>query len=254
MDRAVASEAKGRGFESLRMRQDRYFVNVRYVMLSFLKKATCFLLVFSILLLTACNDGEIKKEGGNDSKKHYYITPTPFTEKKDDGINTGLKLCDVEMVRLLAASYFAALKSGDADKLSPLVTDPDSIKEGMFAHFKNAESINVRHVYQLDGQTPLDYVIYVYYEVKFKDIETAVPSLDELFVTRKEDKYYVMNGPVPAIAYNNVLGKINAEAGVKELIESVNRLFEKALDSDEALRAYIEGSRDENSSLSDDNL
>ena len=219
-----------------------------------LSKPIAFLLALTLFLLTACSDGEIKKDDESSTEKHYYITPTPITEKHDDGITTSLRLCDVEMVRLLAASYYSALKNEDMSKLSQLVSDPDSLNDGVFAHFKNLDSINVRHVYMLDGETPLDYVIYVYYELKFKDIETPIPSLDELFVTKNEDKYYVMNGPVPAIAYNKVLGVINAEPGVKELVDSVNRLFRKALDSDPALKTYIEGSSDENSSRNDDNL
>ena len=210
-------------------------------------------MLLTLFLLTACSDGEIKKEDSS-SDKHYYITPTPVTNKPDDGIVTGLKLCDVEVVRLLAASYYSALKNKDMTKLKPLVSDPDSLKDSMFVNFENVEAINVRHVYMLDGETPLDYVIYVYYELKFKDIDTPVPSLDELFVTKNGDNYYVMNGPVPAIAYNNVLGVIKANQGVKELVDSVNRLFEKALSEDENLKAYIQGNSDENSSRNEDNL
>ena len=221
-------------------------------MLNKLRKITFAFLISLLLCLTACSDDEVKKD--EDSEKHYYITPTPATKKADDGINTSLPVCDTELVRLLVGSYYAALKNNDMSRLSQLVSSPAALTEDIFKNYKNAESINVRHVYQLEGETPLDYIIYVYYELKFKDIDTPVPSLDELYVTKNGDGYSIANGTVSATAYGKVLDIAKNEQGVKELVDSVNRLFDKALQKDEALKAYLTGSSDSNSSLNSDNL
>lgn len=198
------------------------------------------ILILALIFCSACNYGEIKKEGDGSDKSHYYITPTPEGNSQSLEIDTDLPTCNIEQIRLLTSSYYSALKNGSAEQLANLVQDPTAINDEVFDAWEGVSGISVKHVYMLEGASPIDYIVYVYYELKIEGTTKTIPSLDELYINYSNDMYYVINGSVSATAYNEVQRKINGNEGVNNLVTSVNRLFEEAVSSDETVKNFVE--------------
>lgn len=198
--------------------------------------------LIACLLFTACGYGEVKIETAtDDTAQKIYVTPTAAPLPGTTGqISTSLPVCGQESIMILISSYYAAMETGTVDELGTLVSNPERIDEKQFDKFENASDVNVIRVYALEGTGSIETIAYVYYEVFIEGIETSVPSLDELFIKNDNGTYYIYNGTLPTNEYDQLV-KLTSVEGVSELVTSVNREFMNKMNSDEALKEYIDG-------------
>lgn len=199
--------------------------------------AVVLLLAFSA---SACGYGERKIENATgETADKIYISPTEFPS---DGMSgrpaTSLEVCGQEGILLLTASYYSALADGDLSALNALVSNPENLTENVLNRFQGVSKIHVKNVYTVDGTKTVGTVAYVYCELTFEGYDTIVPSLDELFISDSNGTYTIFNGTLPTEEYNS-LSQISQSEGVTQLVESVNRSFNEALDSDASLKDYI---------------
>ena len=189
------------------------------------------------LFFYACGEEKIELKAPDETGVKVIITPTPVTGSE---AVTDLKVCDNDKIIMLVSSLYSAMSEKDYSKMKPLVTDEEELNSSLLYRYEDAKSINVKKIYMIENEAPIDCIIYVYVELSYEGIETAVPTLDEYYVENVDGEYRIINGSVSRSAYNAAREKIGAEPGVAELIDSVNQKFNEALAADEALRDYVE--------------
>lgn len=192
----------------------------------------------SALFLSACGEPKIEVKAPEEKSVQVFITPTPMGEKNTA---TSLKVCDDEKIKMLFSTFYTALGGKDYSALKPLVTDVEKLNSSIFTPYQDAKSVDVKKIYMLEGEAPINFIVYVHSEIVLEGIETPVPSLEEYFVTVNENgEYRVLNGSVSRAAYNAANEKIKSESGVSELKNSINKEFEEALEKDAALKSYAD--------------
>ena len=94
--------------------------------------------------------------------------------------------------------------------------------------------------YTKPGPVENSYLVYVYYEVKFHDIDTVAPGLNTLYVcTNDTGELYVFSGDVDSYV-SEYMQLVSTQQDVKDLFNRVQVTYNDAVDSDEDLKAFLE--------------
>lgn len=152
-------------------------------------------------------------------------------------------------INTLVNAYLDATLKCDMEELEKLVTQISNIKEAelkvkqsMMEEYQNVEC------YTIDGVNKGEYLVYVYWEIKFKDVDTAPPGLMRYYVvTDSSGALKIENGLVQQ-EVQDYIKKMDDSAEVKEMAEKVNYNFEEAISKDENLRelySKLNGGSDE---------
>lgn len=149
-----------------------------------------------------------------------------LTEDTDSGINT------------LFTTYFADLAKGDVDALGKIMVNaPD--KNTVAKESEYIEDYQNIKCYSKEGLLDNTYVVYVYYEVKFKNIDTLAPSMIREYVCTNEDgALYINNGTVDGEIASWLEDVQNSDSAQK-LVKGVNDSLTKAAESDQKLYDLI---------------
>lgn len=142
-----------------------------------------------------------------------------------------------EIVTLMK-SYFKALKKGDVDALGEIMVNAPS-KQTVEREIEYIEGYKNVKCYTQPGHEENTYVTYVYYDVKFKNIETYAPSMiREYICTNEEGNLYINNGTVDGDVAAWLDTVHNSDA-VNELLADVNAKLTEAASSDEKLNTLV---------------
>lgn len=191
--------------------------------------------VFAVMIfvLVSCTDGT---SSDKDPMAGVYQS---FEEDANTELNT------------LIANYYTAYAAGDTDTLKTIAT-PVSDAETNYIQFFSAyvdEYQNLK-VYTKRGLDKNSYLVSVYLEIKFKDIETTAPGLDFFYVSTNEDgKLYINN---LYSSFNQANGENEMDADVTALIAAyeqqedilalqadVQQKCNKAMLKDENLNTFV---------------
>ena len=191
----------------------------------------CLFSMMFMFILTGCSTST---KGEDESGEIIPInetesTPEAAIELKEDaesGINE------------LFVTYFADLAKGDVEALGKIMVNaPD--KDTVAKEIEYIEDYQNIKCYSKEGVLDGTYVVYVYYEVKFKNIDTLAPSMIREYVCTNEDgTLYINNGTVDG-EVAAWLDEVHASDSATELIQSVNKALNKAAESDEKLSSLI---------------
>lgn len=90
------------------------------------------------------------------------------------------------------AKYFIALAECDEEIIISSRTETDDLELiKILKRNEFVESYQNLACYTKPGPFDNTYVCYVYYEIKFPDLDILVPGLSSMYVIQKEDKYYL---------------------------------------------------------------
>ncbi len=191
----------------------------------------CLFSMMFMFILTGCSTST---KGEDESGEIIPInetesTPEAAIELKEDaesGINE------------LFVTYFADLAKGDVEALGKIMVNaPD--KDTVAKEIEYIEDYQNIKCYSKEGVLDGTYVVYVYYEVKFKNIDTLAPSMIREYVCTNEDgTLYINNGTVDG-EVAAWLDEVHASDSATELIKSVNDALSKAAESDKKLSSLI---------------
>ena len=94
--------------------------------------------------------------------------------------------------------------------------------------------------YTKEGPYENTYVVYAYYQMGIKNIETTVPCIDRLYVVRdtKTGNVYIQNDSGEEI--QEYMQKVTKDADVQQLLKDVEKEFEDAKASDPRLKEYFD--------------
>ncbi len=199
-------------------------------------------------MLTACSKS-VTLDTPKESGKTIDIQPTEGAGTNDynlPGAGTtlnGLESCASDAVRLQIRSYYAGIVKKDINAIKGLVSDKEAVTEDVFKGYEDAESFNIREMYWMNGENSIGYVIYVVCDIKYKNFEQTVPSLDEFYLRERKDGIIIINGRVSADDYNATQDKISAEAKVRQLSDSVNRDFNAVIEENPEIKTYLDNKK-----------
>ncbi len=143
-------------------------------------------------------------------------------------------------ITALMESYYRAAAEGDVETLQSVA---DSLSEDMLIYLQKRseyiESYQDLTCYTKAGPVEDSFVVYVSYEVKFRDVDALVPGISPFLVYGREDgSYYIYEGEVEE-AVNAYLEEVSAQDDVVDLMNLVQVKFNEAVTADEDLSDFL---------------
>lgn len=143
-------------------------------------------------------------------------------------------------VNALMEEYYQAAASGDMDKIRSLVRTYDQETlinlEKLSAYIDEYRSLKC---YTKAGYAENSYVVYVYYETKFSDLDEPVPGISPYLVYADgESGFYIYEGEVDE-STNLYLEEVSAQDDVVDLMNRVQVAFNEAVVADENLNNFL---------------
>ncbi|MDD7389744.1 MAG: SH3 domain-containing protein [Lachnospiraceae bacterium] len=221
---------RGSETEHQNRRSSRHSLFARHV------SVICIFVMMFMSILTGCSssteqDKEAAGETGiipieNETDGSADTAVIELTEDTNPDINE------------LFTTYFADLAKGDVKALGKImVKAPD--KDTVAKESEYIEDYQNIKCYSKKGILDDTYVVYVYYEVKFKNIDTLAPSMIREYVCTNEDgALYINNGEVSG-EVASWLEEVQTSDSAVSLINRVNEDLAKAASSDQKLYDLI---------------
>ena len=182
---------------------------------------------------------EVTEEPTGEPTPEATVEPTeePTGEPVKEE-NLELKEENDAKINDLITDYLQAKLDGKTKKLKKLVTDPSYIDaETIQKKTEFIDSYDKIKVYTLPGKGDIDYIAYVYMEVKITTIETKAPGLDVFYIKKVDDEYKIVCGDVSDETYDYIK-KCNKSDEVKALSDKVGKKLDKAIAKDEELADF----------------
>lgn len=140
----------------------------------------------------------------------------------------------------LINKYYTAKIKRDADAINALLTDPSNgfTKEDLNAKTEYISDYRNIKTYVKKSYKQGTYIVYVYHEIKFANIDTPAPGLAVLYVVTDEDgNLKIFSGKMDEETYEYYKERANDE-DVIALVEMTNKNSEKAISDDEYLSFF----------------
>lgn len=143
-------------------------------------------------------------------------------------------------VNELITTYCNALESGDVATITaikPHVEDTEKIRiEKKSEYIEDYKTVTC---YTKPGPVDGSYVAFVYYEIKFNDIDTVAPGLTTLYICKNEDGSLYINDWESDEKITDYVKTVAAQDDVVDLLNKVQVLYAEALEGDEALNTFM---------------
>ncbi|PXV89385.1 SH3 domain-containing protein [Lachnotalea glycerini] len=202
--------------------------------------AAIFVVMIFTLVKVSSKDSNDKAEETN-SEKVITVDETT-TDATDTAAQTSndLQTDAYPAVNELVNKYFTAMASSDIDTLlqivNPLSEDEKTQIQQKKEYIEGYDNITC---YTKIGPEENSYIVFVYYEIKFININTLVPGEIPLYICSNEDgSLYIYNGELsPEV--DSYISNIAAGQDVVDLISSIDTKFAEAQENDPDLKEFI---------------
>ena len=216
--------------------------NVRYI-------AVAGLFVVLIIVLTKGIRGKIEGEGdrfvGNETEAVAPETEAAVEEAYQENA--------FPEVNELINKYYTAYAQGDTKALSKLLKPLSDMQKSYITTFSEyVEEYQNISCYTKQGPEDNSYIVSVYADMKFKDVETTAPGMETFYVRTKKKKgtLYIDNAYT---LYNEEMKEYDVDEEVSSFLDIFNQhedvvalqtsvweKYESALASDENLKKMVE--------------
>ncbi len=146
-----------------------------------------------------------------------------------------------EEVNSFFAEYYTAMAEGDIDKVGSMwsnLDDENRIRFETKASF--TESYNNMSCYTKPGPTDGSYIAFVYYEIKFNNIDTTAPGLSTFYLCKNSDgDIYIQDMSSIPDNQKEYISAIANQSDVQELLTEVDSLYTSNINSDPTLEAFM---------------
>lgn len=211
------------------------------ILLSLLSSLGMGILTLSISPDYASKDSVNVISHDNDNKDTENISPT------NSLIATTAPLpvyafeneCDSEIKKLLDRYYSAKINS-DVKTIQSLLTDPTQVgsKESLKKDIMFIEEYRNIKCYMKKSFKENEYVVFVYNDIKFFNIKTPAPAIDEFYIVKDQTgKYKIFSGEFDVQTKEYYHNRLQDE-DVAKLINQTNDKGEKARKKDKNLKAF----------------
>lgn len=144
-------------------------------------------------------------------------------------------------VNTLIDAYFSAMLSGDTNAIASMkngLAQEEAIKiEKKSNYIESFENLNVL---SKDGPVANSYVAFVYYEIKFKDIQTMAPGLTTLYICMNDQGVLQINDGELAEDVTEFIKNMASAEDVKAIFDRVEVKYGEATDADAQLKQFME--------------
>lgn len=143
-------------------------------------------------------------------------------------------------INQVVKSYYDAQAAGDIETISSLnayLNDIEKIRVEELG--KYIESYPVLNVYTKPGLTEKTYVAYVYSEVKFEDVEKALPGMQTYYIGQDENGNFFINDGTYDETIWNYIKEMTLQDDVVDLNNKVVVSYNELLAKDEELSEFI---------------
>lgn len=143
-------------------------------------------------------------------------------------------------VNELVQTYFTVMKNADAQGYMNIVAGDEMTQEKLQKKGEFIEDYRNIICYTKPGMTDGSYVAFVYYDVKFHNIDTLAPSMSRLYICSNDDgSMYINAGTLDPelVGYINI---ISNDESLRLLTIDTNKKLTDACASDEKLAALYQ--------------
>ena len=200
-------------------------------------KTAVFVAVTAVLLIIAI--AIAITAGNNDREEQAQVSENVVTQTKPVS-EVALEENKYPKVNELVNKYYTALADGDMETVAAsrnYTEETEKIRLEKKSQY--IESYQNLKVYTKDGLVENTYLAYVYYEVKFNDIDTVAPALNTLYICPNENgELYIYEGEIDDTV-SEYLKELSTQDDVVELFNTVEVSYNDATQKDEALRIFL---------------
>ncbi|MDO5539273.1 MAG: SH3 domain-containing protein [Eubacteriales bacterium] len=215
--------------------------NLRYILLGLALVLVLAVAILGIRAITNIAGGGISsqpKQTEAETETDAADDTIVETNSQSDTAGSSLVQNDGKVLTTMT-SYYSARTNGDTETLKKI--DP-SMDEQEQTNLTNSyvESYSNIKTYSKEGPTSGNYVVYVCYDGKVKDIDTLVPSLTQFYLkTNEEGSLYIADVSGDAQA-EQFVEDTRKSSEVQNLIDEVAQKCEAAENSDPALKEFMQ--------------
>ena len=147
---------------------------------------------------------------------------------------------DNEALIQLMTTYYKAVETGDSvtiQTVKPDISEEEKIK--IETRAQNIEYIDGIRVFSRPGVKENEYIVFVYYEVKFIGIDTKAPGFITTYASTTADGALYIDSTIDeaTLAY---VQQVAAEPAIVAFVEQVTAQYTNALASGENLKNYMD--------------
>ena len=183
-------------------------------------------------------------------KKGKNTSVADATEVSSDSIGTEpievpesaqLEQNAYENVNSFFTEYYQAVAEGNVDAMSDMGMTLDendrakvTVKAGYTEDYENMSC------YTKPGPEENSYIVFVYYEIKFKNINTLAPGLSTFYVCTNDDGSLYMKD-ISSLPQNmkDYIKAIANQSDVQDLLTQVDKLYQTNTENDATLAAFM---------------
>ncbi len=193
-------------------------------------------LVVLVLILRSCGgeDGTAGETSGEIIVGEGETAPTRSAE------DYALKQDAIPELNELVNTYFEAMKNFDAETYTNIVAGDDMTTEKLQKKGEFIEDYQNISCYTKPGISDGDYVAYVYYEVKFHNVDTLCPALIQLYICTNEDGSMYINAGSLDSELAGYINTVSNDEDVRLLKEETNQKMNEAMAADEKLNLVVQ--------------
>lgn len=142
----------------------------------------------------------------------------------------------------LMQKYYLAKAAGDLSMLTKLLSDPSYApsQEALEREKKYVEDFGNIICYVKKSFEEASYIVFVYHEVKFFNINTPAPYLDKFYIMTDSQGELKIYSPEYGDDLATYYAARNKDADVVALINETNQKIEEATTKDEDLKVFLE--------------
>lgn len=183
-----------------------------------------------------------------ESTKPPVNTPQSLVRNdfsEDDGT---LKRDSYPQINRLVEKYMKAITQSDINTLDKITDGITFQAEELQKRAEYIEGYENIECYTLQGKEAKSYIVFVYNETKFVDIETLVPGMIRLYIrTNEKGKLYIYFGEIDS-DISAYIEEIQKEEEVKNLITTVNKKYAEAIAKDADLKRLLDNMNEDTTS------
>ena len=211
--------------------QIKKFVTEHY---QYVAVGALFLLLVIVLVVFSVNRGGSSKEADKDKEATVSTEPIPVPD------DMKLEQNAYEDINSFFTRYYTALAEADFDTLEDMGESlDDDVKAKRTVRASYTEDYENMSCYTVDGPESDSYIVFVYYEIKFKNIDTLAPGLSTFFIVKDGDNYKLKDiGSLPDNE-KEYITEIASSEDVQKLLQDVDVLYQKNTEADATLAAFM---------------
>ena len=169
-------------------------------------------------------------------------TPTPEPTPTPTPVYTIEEDSSYPEINQLFNNYYTAKQSCDVEKLESILSDPSRVETIEQLQSKTEYIDNYKNIkaYIKKCFTEGNFIVYVYYEIKFTSVTTPAPALTKFYViTDKDGNLKIFSGEMDE-ELKKYYDARNNDEDVQQLIQMTDDLGEAAKSKDEDLQKFWE--------------